>query len=589
MGKKAFSVLILAAGKATRFKSDRSKMLHILAGRPLGAYVLEAALAVGPERTYMVVGHDAEEVQKAFARPDVTFVEQQEQLGTGHALLVARSQLERCPSPTLVVLVGDAPLLQPKTIEALIAAHSKPRAATVLTTRVDDPSGYGRVLRASGARVRAIVEEKICTPAQRKIREISCGIFCFSCKDLLKHLGELSPENAQKEYLLTDLVEVFNRHKLKVSAYQVDDPREVLGVNDRLELAAMEKTLRLRRTEALMREGVTIVDPHTTYIDANVEVGRDTIIEPGVSLVGATRVGRGCTIKAWSSLTAAILHDQVTVRQCCVVTGCEIASGATLGPFAHLRDGAIVDQDARVGNFVEVKKSRVGRGSKALHLTYIGDATLGERVNIGAGTVTCNYDGETKHPTTIEDGVFIGSGSMLIAPVRIGRGSYVAAGSTITEDVPPEALSIGRTRQVTKEGWARRRETAAPSIKVVVRGYGEVTVFDIGGRLTLGEPVAQLSQEVRPMIDAGRKKIVLNLTRLTYVDSAGMGALVGLLKATREVGGQLKLSGLPPKVRVLLETADLNRVFEIHPDEASALLSFDEPASSQAGSARNKN
>lgn len=579
MTKKGFSVLILAAGKATRFKSDHSKMLHLLAGRPLGAYTLDTALAVAPERAYMVVGHDAEEVRKTFARPEVTFIEQGEQLGTGHALQVAKSELEQCPSATLVVLVGDAPLLKSETLEALISAHAKGGAATVLTTRVENPHGYGRVVRAAGARVRAIVEEKICTPKQRQIQEISCGIFCFSRKELLKHLDELSAENAQKEYLLTDLVEIFNRHKLKVIAYRVDDAREVLGVNDRVELAAMEKTLRLRKAEALMREGVTIVDPQTTYIDPGVEAGRDTVIEPGASLLGATRVGQGCVIRSWSSLTDAILHDQVNVRQCCVISGSEVASGAILGPFAHLRDGAIIDEGARVGNYVEVKKSRVGKGSKALHLTYLGDSTLGEKVNIGAGTVTCNYDGETKHPTTIEDGVFIGSGSMLIAPVRIGRSSYVAAGSTITEDVPAEALAIGRARQMNKEGWTRSRETARPSINVIVRGFGDVTVFDIGGRLTLGEPVAQLGQEVRPMIEAGRNKLVLNLTRVTYVDSAGMGALVGILKATREAGGQLKLSGLPLKVRVLLETADLNRVFDIHPDEASALASFDQPAS----------
>jgi bifunctional UDP-N-acetylglucosamine pyrophosphorylase/glucosamine-1-phosphate N-acetyltransferase len=579
MAKKGFSVLILAAGKATRFKSDHSKMLHRLVGRPLGAYVLEAALAAAPEQTYMLIGHEAEEVQKTFARPEVTFIEQKEQLGTGHALMIAASELRLCPSRTLVVLVGDAPLLKSQTIEALVEAHEKSgAAATVLTTKVDDPRGYGRIVR-TGGRVRAIVEERVCSPAQRKIREINSGIICFSRRELLRYLESLSRSNAQKEYLLTDLVEIFHRHKLKVAAFMVADSEEVLGVNDRLELAQMEKTLRLRKAEALMREGVTIVDPHCTYIDAGVEVGRDSVIEPGVSLLGTTRLGSGCTVRSGSTLTDTVLHDGVTVRQCCVVNNCEVASGAVLGPFAHLRDGSVIDEDARIGNFVEVKKSRVGRGSKALHLTYLGDSSLGAKVNIGAGTVTCNYDGETKNPTTIEDGVFVGSGSMLVAPVRIGKSSYVAAGSTITEDVPAEALALARARQVNKEGWGRTRQTIKPSLNVVVRGFGEITVFDIGGRLTLGDPVGHLQEEVRPMIDAGRSKIILNLSKLTYVDSAGMGALVGILKAAREAGGQVKLCGLALKVRVLLETADLDKVFDIHPDEASALISFDLPPS----------
>jgi bifunctional UDP-N-acetylglucosamine pyrophosphorylase/glucosamine-1-phosphate N-acetyltransferase len=306
--------------------------------------------------------------------------------------------------------------------------------------------------------VRAIVEEKLCTPAQRKIREVSSGILCFSRTELLKHLDNLSDKNAQKEYLLTDLVAIFNRRRKKVVAVPVADAREVLGVNDRIELARMERILRTQKAEALMRDGVTIVDPQATYIDAAVEVGADTVIEPGVSLLGNTRVGRNCTIRIHSTLEDSILGDRVQVRPNTLVTGCEIGSDVILGPFARLRDGAVIESDARIGNFVEVKKSRVGQGSRAWHLTYLGDATLGERVNIGAGTVTCNYNGEKKNPTRIEDGVFIGSGSMLIAPVRIGKGSYVAAGSAITEDVPAESLAVGRARQVNKEGWARKHK-----------------------------------------------------------------------------------------------------------------------------------
>jgi len=460
MAGQNFSILILAAGKATRFKSEHSKLLHRLAGRPLGEYILQAARAARPDCLYMMIGHEREEVRKVFERPGLVFLEQKEQLGTGHAVMTARPELEKCPSPTVVVLVGDAPLLRSETLCNLVEAHMQARAAcTVLTARVKNPTGYGRIVRA-GSRVRGIVEEKDATPARKKIREISSGILCFSRAHLLEHLEELSAENAQKEYLLTDLIEIFNRHRLKVAAFPVADAREVLGVNDRVELAQIEKLLRLRKAEALMRDGVTVVNPEATYIDAEVEVGQDTVIEPGARLLGRTRLGRACHIQSYCTITDSWLADRVTVRPCSVIADSKIASGVTIGPFAHLRDGAVIEENARIGNYVEVKKSRVGRGTKALHLTYLGDATLGENVNIGAGTVTCNYDGVKKNPTIIEDGVFIGSGNMLVAPVRIGKGSYTAAGSAITEDVPPDSLAIARSRQVTRKGWAKDRGPA---------------------------------------------------------------------------------------------------------------------------------
>jgi len=458
MGENSFSVVILAAGKATRFKSEHSKMLHPLAGRRLGHYVVRTALAAEAEKTYMIIGHEAEAVRKTLEEPGLTFIEQREQRGTGHALMVARPELERCPSPTVVALVGDAPLLRPETVRSLVTAHVQARAtATVLTTRLENPHGYGRIVRAAGNRIRAIVEERMCTPRQRKIKEVNSGIVCFARQKLLRHLDELSDDNAQGEYLLTDLVEIFNRQHEKVIAFPVADWRQVLGVNDRVELAQVEKILRLRKAEMLMREGVTIVNPEATYIDPEVEIGPDTVIEPGVSLLGTTRVGRDCVLRPYSVLENSAVGDGVTIRPYCLISNCTVASGAVIGPFAHLRDGAIIEEAARIGNFVEVKKSRVGRSSKALHLTYLGDATIGEQVNVGAGTVTCNYDGQKKNPTFIEDGVFVGSGAMLVAPVRIGKGAYVAAGSTITEDVPPESLAVGRARQVNKEGWARQR------------------------------------------------------------------------------------------------------------------------------------
>ncbi len=458
MGQTGFSILILGGGKATRFKSAYPKLLHALAGRLLGEYVLRAAVDSGAERVYMIIGYQAEEMRKAFARPGLEFIEQQEQLGTGHALIVARPELNRCPSGVVVALVGDVPLLQPETLSALVATHRKERAAcTILTMRLDNPTGYGRIVRGAGKRVRAIVEEKVASAAQKKIREVSTGILCFSRQPLLAHLGELSRENAQKEYLLTDLIAIFHRHRLKVAAYE-SPAGEAWGINDRAQLAEVGKTLRLRKVRGLMKDGVTITDPDATYIDEDVVIGPDTVIEPGVSLRGRTSLGSGCRVGPYSTITDSNLADSVTVRQSCVITKCEIGEGVTIGPFAHLREGTVLEPAARIGNFVEVKKSTIGRGTKAQHLTYLGDATVGAHANIGAGTITCNYDGEKKNPTTIEDEVFIGSGNMLVAPLRIGKGSYTAAGSTITEDVPPASLAIGRGRQINKPGWAGERK-----------------------------------------------------------------------------------------------------------------------------------
>jgi bifunctional UDP-N-acetylglucosamine pyrophosphorylase/glucosamine-1-phosphate N-acetyltransferase len=406
----------------------------------------------------MIIGHQAEAMRKAFTRAGVEFIEQREQLGTGHALIVARPELESCPSGVVVALVGDVPKLQPETLRSLVATHRKEGAAcTILTMSVEIPTGYGRIVRVGGKRVRAIVEEKVASATQKKIREVSTGILCFSRQPLLAHLGELSCDNAQKEYLLTDLIEIFNRDRLKVAAFQAP-AEEATGINDRAQLAEVGKTLFLRRAIKWMKEGVTLTNPEATYIDEDVVIGPDTVIEPGVSLRGQTRLGSGCHVGPYSTITDSNLGDGVTVRQSCVITNGEIGEGAAIGPFAHLRMDAVIEPGARIGNFVEVKRSTIGRGTKAQHLTYLGDATVGARANIGAGTITCNYDGEKKNPTIIEDEVFIGSGNMLVAPVRIGKGSYTAAGSTITQDVPPESLAIERGPQVNKEGWVRERK-----------------------------------------------------------------------------------------------------------------------------------
>ncbi len=458
-----FSVLILAAGKATRFKSEHTKVLHRLAGRLLGEYVLDAALGSGPAHAWMVVGHEGELVRKAFARPGLTFVFQREQRGTGDAVMAARAEIEKDLSPAVIVLVGDAPLLTPETLRQLAEFQARSQAAAViLTMRLDDPDGYGRIIRSAGNRVRTIIEQKDCTPTQRRIREVSSGIICFARKSLLEHLNALTDVNAQREFLLTDMVSIFNRRRLKVLAFPVEPSRQVLGVNDRAELSKVEKIIRRRKAETLMRDGVTLVDPETTVIDDGVEIGRDSRIEPGSHLLGSTKLGRDCLVQSYALITDCNIGERVTVRPFSVLTGSEVASGATIGPFAHLRDGAEIGAEARIGNFVEVKKTRVGRSSRSLHLTYLGDATLGERVNVGAGTVTCNYDGEKKNPTIIGDDAFIGSGSMLVAPLEIGHDAYVAAGSTLTEDVPAESLAVARARQVNKEGWAREQAQRKP-------------------------------------------------------------------------------------------------------------------------------
>ncbi len=581
MADQGFSVLILAAGKATRFKSEHSKMLHRLAGRPLGEYILRTASAIQPARTYMVIGHEAAEVRKAFLRPNLHFIEQEEQRGTGHALIVSRKVIEACPSAHLLALVGDAPLLRPETLRELLSVHNLSHAAaTVLTTHVENPRGYGRVIRLGAVktgRVRAIVEEKVATPAQRKIHEISSGIICFTRHKLLQYLGKLSDDNAQKEYLLTDLIQIFNARKEKVMAFPVEDWREVLGVNDRVELAGMERLLRRRKAESLARDGVTVVDLDATYFDADVTVGRDTVIEPGVSLLGQTRVGAACTLRPHSVITDSIFGDRVIVRPNCVITSCDVGSDVTLGPFAHLRDGTVIEQEARIGNFVEVKKSRVGAGSKASHLTYLGDATLGAKVNIGAGTVTCNYDGEKKNPTIIEDGTFIGSGSMLVAPVNIGKGSYVAAGSTITENVPPESLAIGRAPQVNKEGWVKARKQAKLATTAETRQVGRVAVIDVAGRVTLGDSAKDLGKRIQQAIDSGSLQVLVNLAKVTYIDSSGLGELMGGFSKLSRVGGHLKLTGVAKEVSYLFHVANLDRVLEIFPDEAAALESFNNP------------
>jgi bifunctional UDP-N-acetylglucosamine pyrophosphorylase/glucosamine-1-phosphate N-acetyltransferase len=446
-------VLILAAGKGTRMKSARPKVLHQMAGAPMIEYVLATAAAFGADTRTVVVGYEAGQVQAALgAHAGLRFVVQEPQLGTAHAVRQAEP-LFAGATGTLVLLSGDVPQLSVGTLRALLARHEETgAAATVLTAVVDDPFGYGRIIR-SGDNVVGIVEQRDATRAEREIREINSGIYTFDLEPLFPALAQIASSNAQQEYYLTDLVGIYRRAGLKVSALAVDRPEEILGINSRAELAAMSERVWRARREALMASGVTLEDPATTYVDAGVTVGPDSVIRPGVSLLGNTTIGARAVIHSGVRIVDSELADDVTVLDHCVVLGSKIAQRVSIGPFAHIRPESELCAGARIGNFVEMKKTRLGPGSKANHLTYLGDATIGEKVNIGAGTITCNYDGVNKNRTVIEDGVFIGSDTQLVAPVTIGQGAYVAAGSSITEDVPAGALGIARSKQVNKEGW----------------------------------------------------------------------------------------------------------------------------------------
>jgi bifunctional UDP-N-acetylglucosamine pyrophosphorylase/glucosamine-1-phosphate N-acetyltransferase len=451
-----FAVVIMAAGKGTRLKSNRAKVLHEIGGRPLLAHVLRAAQQVVPARDiYVVIGHQAENVRTVVEAVGAQAVLQAEQRGTGHAIMCARKQVAGYPN--ILVLSGDVPLIRPETIERVRDFHlAKKSAMTVLTAEPPDPSGYGRVIRSGGDRVKAIVEQKALTRTQQKAREINSGIYAFATGPLFANIDRLTTDNSQGEFYLTDMAALLGK-KNKVLALKADDFAEILGANTLGELSALDALLRARKASQLMAEGVTIYRPETCVIDGEVEIGADTVIEPFVQILGQTRIGSGCRIRSFSVISASQIANDVTVRPGCIIDQSQIAQGALLGPYSHLRPGSEIGAGAHVGNFVETKKAKLGRGAKANHLTYLGDAEIGAGANIGAGTITCNYDGKQKFTTVIEEGAFVGSDATLVAPVRIGKGAYVAAGSCITHDVPADALALGRARQEVKEGWAKRR------------------------------------------------------------------------------------------------------------------------------------
>jgi bifunctional UDP-N-acetylglucosamine pyrophosphorylase/glucosamine-1-phosphate N-acetyltransferase len=439
-------------------KTRRPKLLHPLGGRPVVDHVLRTAQSLGPASITLIVGYQAEALQAALsAYPGLGFALQEPQLGTGHAVLQARAALAG-RAGTVLLLSGDVPLTRAATLRRLVAHHRDTgAAATLITAHLPRPYGYGRVIRKDGA-IHRIVEERDATPEQRKITEINSGIWAFALEGLFEALAGLGSNNDQGEYYLTDLVQAYRRAGRRVETVLVDDPAEIRGINSQYELAELGAVVRSARNDELMAAGVTLVDPDRTYIEADVEVGADTILHPNVYLEGRTRVGAGCVIHAGSRLVNAEIGDGVVIRNYCVVEDARVASGAVVGPFAHLRPGSDVGAQAHVGNFVELKKTVLGAGSKANHLSYHGDAVIGEGVNVGAGTITCNYDGVHKHQTTIEDGAFIGSDTQLVAPVTVGRGAYVGAGSSITQDVPPGALAVARGQQVNKEGWVDRKK-----------------------------------------------------------------------------------------------------------------------------------
>lgn len=471
-GPDRIAIAIMAAGKGTRLKSKHPKVLHEVGGKPLLAHVIAAARQVVPAKDiYVIVGHEAEKVRESVQSSGVQLVLQEPQKGTGHALMCAASALKNYDQ--VIVLSGDAPLITAGTITKLRDFHlqKRPRSAkraksgeapiamTILSAKLDDPTGYGRVIRdgGRGGDVKAVVEEKSSTPSQRKIREINSGFYVFSTKSLLENIERLKTDNPHGEYYLTDMAAVLRKAKQRVAAIKTNNPSEILGSNTRAELVDLDRKLRHEKCLKLMSEGVTIFYPDTCVIDWDVEVGPDTTIEPFVQLLGKTSIGGDCRIRSYSVIQNSQIGDAVLIRPGCVLDEAVVANGAILGPYSHLRPGSEIGEGAHVGNFVETKKIKLGKKSKANHLTYLGDAEIGDGVNIGAGTITCNYDGIRKHKTVIEDGVFIGSDATLVAPVTVGKGAYVAAASCITEDVPADSLALGRAKQVVKEGWAKKK------------------------------------------------------------------------------------------------------------------------------------
>ncbi|ABO48649.1 UDP-N-acetylglucosamine pyrophosphorylase [Desulforamulus reducens MI-1] len=449
------AAVILAAGKGTRMKSNLPKVLHQLCGRPMLSHVLNSVVAAGVDKTVVVAGFGAEQVTD-FVGEKARVVLQREQLGTAHALLQAEGELTDYPGHLLVVC-GDTPLLRAETLAKLADYHCESGAvATLLTAEMADPTGYGRVIRTTEGNVSHIVEQKDASPEELNVHEINTGVYCFKVPGLFNALKEISPANVQGEYYLTDIIQIFVQRGLTVKAVTLEDAREVQGINDRIQLSRAEVVLRHRVLEELMVQGVTIMDPENTYVDQGVKVGNDTVILPFTFLQGKTEIGSQCVLGPGSKINNCIIGDRNEIQYSVLVES-KIGNDATIGPYAYLRPGTVLADHVKVGDFVEIKKSTIGHGSKIPHLSYVGDATIGEKVNVGAGTITCNYDGKKKYQTTLEDGAFIGSNTNLVAPVKVGQGAVIAAGSTITKDVPDNALGVARGRQTNLADWPKKQ------------------------------------------------------------------------------------------------------------------------------------
>ncbi len=493
----------MAAGLGKRMRSKLAKVLHPVLGRPMILYAVDLAERVAGRGVLVVVGHQGDRVKSLIETRKggdatthaVTVVEQGEQRGTGHAVMQARSAFmrdRRDPAAACLIMNGDTPLLTEATVRRLWEVHQAQQATlTVLTTVLDDPSGYGRVVRAgdsyegAGAVLR-IVEDRDASTMEARLQEVNVGTYIVDGPFLFEALDKLAPKNVQKEYYLTDLVGIAVERGLRVSAVAVGSPQEGLGINTRQQLAAAERALRDHVRQKWMTAGVTLQDPATTWIDADVIIGQDTVLYPHVTLEGATNIGEDCVVHSHVRLTDCGLGDRVTVLDSCVLKGATVDEDAVVGPFAHLRPGAVVRRRAKVGNFVEMKQAELGEGSKANHLTYLGDSRIGQKVNIGAGTITCNYDGVSKYETIVEDDVFVGSNALLIAPVRVGRGALIAAGSVVTQDVPPEALAIARATQMNRPGWATRRRALNPK-KGVRAARGGTDIKKVARQKTKGK------------------------------------------------------------------------------------------------------
>ncbi len=457
--QRPLNVLVLAAGLGTRMRSELAKVLHKLDGRPLINHVCRTATALAPQTIYVVIGHQGDEVKASVLNEldgqKVVFVTQQDQLGTGDAVNAARSYLENDDS-TLVVLSGDVPMIRPETLAALVQHHHRylehGAACTVLTVRLNDPTGYGRIVRDDSGAFERIVEQKDATDEEKKISEINAGIYCFDSRNLYSALSAVKNNNSQGEYYLTDVPALLQSAGENVAIFQFNDAQEIEGVNNRAQLADLERILRRRTMSRLMLDhGVTFIDPKNAYVSAQAVIGRDTVIYPNVFIEGRTEIGEGCIIWPGTRLSNAKIGNNVEIRDNCFIIDSEVESGCAVGPMAHLRGNAVMAEGSKVGNFVELKKTRLGKGSKASHLTYLGDATIGEDTNIGAGVITCNYDGKNKHETHIGDRVKIGSDTMLVAPVNVGDDAVTGAGSVVTKDVEPNTLVVGAPAKKIKE------------------------------------------------------------------------------------------------------------------------------------------